>query len=89
MDIFLSVTRKQRSFLIVNCQVQGQYLLGALEHQYGEEGPLEDKTQRRAELRDGKRERQRRGTSGVRESDSVDDIGCDMSRGNQVKPLIF
>ena len=87
MDIFLSVTRKQRSFLIVNCQVQGQYMLGAFEHQYGE-GPLEDKTQRKAELRDGKRERQR-GTSGVRETDSVDDIGCDMSRGNQVKPLIF
>lgn len=30
--------------MIVNCQEQEQYVLGGFEHQYGEEGPLEDKT---------------------------------------------
>lgn len=60
-------------------------MLGASEHQYGEEGPLEDNTRLQESKAESWKEREAGKGEESSQGDSANDIRCDMSRR---KPLM-
>lgn len=76
MDIFVQITRKQRSSLFTEiARYTNNYVLGASEFPYVEKDPPENKTSLEESKDERWKEVQRQEGGGDRETDSTDYIG--------------